>query len=492
MYWCASEMLDIFRRIFKREAKYGKTTRLFKAGITDRLTSSWGSNNAPINEILRTYLSTVRHRSFEQYLNNGYAKRAVALFRTNVIGKSGIRLQCRFRKGGVILRDLNSEIERWFERWSEHQNCDISKSMSWVEIQQLVMLQVVRDGEAIIRMIDGAKNRFGFALQVIEADLLDVEMNRLKTSFDNKIELGIELDDWNAPVAYYFKQKTDQVKTEHLKIPASEILHIFIKEKPDQRRGIPWLHAGLRELHMLNGYSEAELTAARAGAAKMGFFTQSGVGRYSGEEDDEGRLIRRAEPGSFETLPAGVDFKPFDPQHPSGNFQPFMKTMLRGIACGLGVSYTSLASDLEAVNFSSIRSSLIEERDVYMLIQDWLIEHLCQPVYRKWLKMAVMQGILKIPMTQFEEFDSPTWLPRRWAWVDPLKDVKANIEAVNAHLKSRQEVCAEQGRDFEDVMVEKAQEEMIAEENGIELDVEEINGNGITQGVGEEDSISLN
>jgi capsid protein len=83
--------------------------------------------------------------------------------------------------------------------------------------------------------------------------------------------------------------------------------------------------------------------------------------------------------------------------------------------------------------------------------------------------MSALKGSIPIPISTLKEFDSPTWLPRRWAWVDPLKDVKANIEAVNASLKSRSEVCAEQGRDFEDVLTEQAQEKIIAKENGIDL-----------------------
>ena len=446
--------------------------RVFQAALTDRTLGTWSISNAHINDLLLSHLPTLKARSNELYWNNGYAKRAVTLFRTNVIGKSGVRLQCRFKDHkGSIRRELNNEIEAAFLRWSEYENSDISGALSWVEMQQLCVLHMVRDGEAIVRMVKGAKNEFGFSLQIIDPDLLDISFNRQKSAHENRIELGIELDEWDKPIAYHFKQNLDQFRpTEHKKVPAKEILHLFVREKAGQRRGIPWLHAGLKDLHMLRGYSDAELMAARAGAAKMGFFTQSGAGKYVGDDVDErGNLITSAEPGSFETLPAGVDFKPFDPQHPSGNFQPFLKTMLRGIACGIGVSYTSLASDLEAVNFSSIRSSLIEERDSYMLIQEWIIEHLCKPVYRNWLQMSALKGSIPIPISTLKEFDSPTWLPRRWAWVDPLKDVKANIEAVNASLKSRSEVCAEQGRDFEDVLTEQAQEKIIAKENGIDL-----------------------
>ncbi|MCI0539082.1 MAG: phage portal protein [Verrucomicrobiales bacterium] len=68
-------------------------------------------------------------------------------------------------------------------------------------------------------------------------------------------------------------------------------------------------------------------------------------------------------PGQFETRPVGFEFQTFDPQHPTQAFPFFVKTFLRGIASGLGVSYNTLANELEGVNFSSIRAGVSDERE---------------------------------------------------------------------------------------------------------------------------------
>jgi capsid protein len=46
---------------------------------------------------------------------------------------------------------------------------------------------------------------------------------------------------------------------------------------------------------------------------------------------------------------------------------------------------------------------------------------------------------------------SVKWIPPKWDWVDPFKDRKAEIEAVNAGLKSRSDVIESEGYDAEEV-----------------------------------------
>jgi lambda family phage portal protein len=116
------------------------------------------------------------------------------------------------------------------------------------------------------------------------------------------------------------------------------------------------------------------------------------------------------------------------------------------------VSYHSLGNDLENVNFSSIRAGTLEEREAWKAIQGWVIEHFCNPVYSDWLKMALLRGRLaNLPMSKFEKFNNPVWQPKRWPWVDPLKDIKAQEAAVMMGVKSVSDVIRETGRDPDEV-----------------------------------------
>jgi len=205
----------------------------------------------------------------------------------------------------------------------------------------------------------------------------------------------------------------------------------------------------------------------------MGFYTSEAGDSYVGDEDVAGNLVSDAEAGTFEQLPAGTSFTTFDPQHPSTAFKDFTKCVLRSVAGGLGVSYNSLSSDLEGVSFSSIRSGVLEERDQWRQNQQWMIDHFLNRVYKEWLSMVLLNGALRFTFADYEKLSVIHWQPRGWAWVDPLKDAKANTEAVLAGIKTASEVISETGSDIEDVYAQLQYEQELAKKYGLNLSVTE-------------------
>ena len=115
------------------------------------------------------------------------------------------------------------------------------------------------------------------------------------------------------------------------------------------------------------------------------------------------------------------------------------------------MAYNSLSSDLEGVSYSSIRSGTIEERDQWRVKQSWMINHFMMPIYERWLSMQLLTNSIGLGMTQYESLLDVRWQAKSWNWVDPLKDIKASVEGINAGIKTRSEVISEQGGDIEDV-----------------------------------------
>jgi lambda family phage portal protein len=162
-----------------------------------------------------------------------------------------------------------------------------------------------------------------------------------------------------------------------------------------------------------------------------------------------------------------MDFKAYDPQHPNAAFKDFMKVVLRGVSSGLDVSYNTLANDLEGVNFSSLRSGVLEEREVWKDLQKWIGEHLHDDVFTDWLDMALLTKAVPLPFFKHDKFNNPSWLPRGFAWVDPLKDSQSNILLNKEGLKSHSEIFAEMGKDIEEVYQQLAKERELREQYGI-------------------------
>lgn len=445
--------------------------RNYSGANIGRLFSSWQAFSQPADYEIRSNITVLRSRARELSRNNDYAKKFIEMVRKNVVGANGIKLQVRSKDlKGTLDTMANSMIEDNFAKWGKKGNCEVSGRYSWRDVQNLFIESVATDGEMLIRIMFDRKK--GLQLQLIESDMLDERFNDLS----RQISMGIEYDDNGRAIAYHvFKYHPASLTATTLgnrreRIPAEEIIHGYIPSRSSQGRGITWLRTAMARLKMLEGYEEAELTAARVAAAKMGFYTSPAGESYHGDDEANGTPISDAEPGVFEVLPEGWGFQTFDPSHPTTAYGEFIKSTLRGIASGLGVSYNYLSGDLEGVSYSSIRAGVLDERDTWRDIQAWMIETLCDKVYEKWLEYALLTKNLPLPMEKYEKFNAATWQPRGWAWVDPQKDMQASIMAINAGLKTASSVAAESGEDIEDIYIQLAQEAAMREKLGIKTD----------------------
>lgn len=457
--------------------------RAYHAGKSGRLELGWITQPTTIIEDLKQGLRILRTRSRESCQNNDYSKRWLCLLEENVVGDHGIKLQADVtRQNGQPNDKANRAIEEAWMQWGQKGVCDVTGQLTWVDAQKLWLKATARDGEILVRLIRGFDNGFGFALQFLEIDRLD-ETHFETAPNGNVISMGVERDGNLRPVAYHLKTPGRMAgmfmstvgPTE--RIPAEEIIHAGIQDRADQPRFAPWNAAALIRLTYLSGYEEAEIVAARSASCKMGVLEQDqdATGEYTGDkeltsEDDHPTI--EAEPGTFPYLPPGFHLKPWTPDHPTTAFKDFMKAVLRGISSGLNMSYNALTSDLEGVSFSSLRAGELKERDSYRSAQQFMIQHFCELVYTRWFEMATLTNAVPVSAFDRDTFAKHRWQPRGWPWVDPLKDINANVMAIQHGLGSRTMFLAERGLEFRDVLAQLAKEKEEAEAFGIALGVE--------------------
>jgi lambda family phage portal protein len=455
--------------------------RSYEAAQGTRITLDWILSGLSANEEIRVGLKPLRERCRELERNDDYARGFFRLLENNVLGADGITLQMQVRDDNGKMDELaNDRIELAWWQWGRVASTD--GRAHWRDLSGLLLRTMARDGEVLVRLHRGwPGNKFALALEVIEADFLD-ESYSVDFGNGRRVVMGVEIDAYNRPIAYHILGSHPGEAMAHVRprvrIPASEILHLFVPERPGQVRGVPWLASSMHGLKLLRGYKEAELVAARASAAKLGFLERPTDGAdFHGDNDDAttGSRGMQAEPGTITELPIGMKFSSWDPSHPTQAFGDFVKSSLRGVASGLGVSYNSFASDLEGVNYSSIRAGLLEEREVWKSLQSWMIRHVCEPVFEEWLKASLTAGAITVinsalPATKFDKFNSPRFRGRRWPWVDPLKDVEASITAINAGLTSRRAVIGAAGGDIYEVFNEQAADAALAAEKQLAFD----------------------
>jgi lambda family phage portal protein len=465
--------------------------REFNGASLGRLTNDWLAGTSNADTEIRSSLATLRNRCRDLERSNDYARRYLALLENNVLGHCGIGLQMKIRefvrKEGKLVEQYdtraNSMIETHWEKWGRAIFCTVSGGLTWTQAQQLVLRSTARDGSILVRKHYPKDNPYRFALELIESDQLDTDYSTYLGN-GSVVRLGKEFNAMGKCVAYHilryhpgeFVQPIAQGKYRE-RVPAEQIIHVFRPERVGQSGGFPWLVSSMLALKHLAGFQEAVLVHSRAAAAKMGFLKQSTntPGTYPGQQASDGSRYMETEPGVIEVLPQGMEFQAYDPSCPSSTYADYSKAVLRGLSAGLNVSYNSLANDLENVNYSSIRAGLLDEREEWKKIQSWFVDCFVRPVFEEWLAMALTAGAISdngqvLPAAKLDKFNTPEFKPRRWDWVDPLKDMQANVLAVEKGFKSRRAIISEGGGDIEDVFKDIAADEQLAEDNDLDFD----------------------
>lgn len=452
--------MNIVDRIAKKlgyvKSSYRLKKRGFKAAEVDRLKLGWTTFGASIDSEIYRSLAILRARSRDLWANNEYAKRFVFLAKNNLVGPNGVLLQNKSKNtAGQLDKADNDIIEQAWRNWGKKGQFDVTGRLSRIDSERLFVETAINDGEVLLRIIPGFDNDSNFAVQFIDCDRLDINRNvQSDPVTGNRVVMGVELDKWSRPVAYHILKRhpnahvVEYGDNEYLRFPASEIIHAYLCIRPEQTRGIPWMHAAMISLNDLGGYREAAVIASRVGAAKMGIFTSpDGEGFMGDDVDSQGNLLTDAEPGTFEQGPAGMKLESWNPTYPHEQFEAFNKAVLRGISGALGTAYHTLSSDLEGVNFSSARAGVLDERDGWQCLQNWFVQSFHDTIFPLWLSHQLSIGKINIPAYRFDKLNAASWQPRRWSWVDPLKDEQANALAWSMRTKSLSDIIKERGDD---------------------------------------------
>lgn len=443
--------------------------RAYAGAQVNRLTADWQALGSSADTELLTGLRVLRARSRELVRDNDYAKNAVRIIKNNVVG-TGIGLQAQVQTaGGQLIDRINNQIETAWEDWCDKRICHTAGKLHFHDIERLIVGELATAGEVLLRKV---RRPFGggsipFALEVIEADRLIDQWSSVRADNGNMIRMGVEQDEWGRPMAYWLHpshpgdyQFTSFVPSRFVRVPADEILHLYVVDRWPQSRGEPWFHTTIKRLYNMGGYEEAEIVAARASANIYGIVKspEPAAGEDAGYQE---RLIESA-PGEILQLRPGEDFAGFAPSRPNAAMDPFLRLMLRGVAAGIGVSYESLSRDYSQSNYSSSRLALLDDRDLWRVLQGWLIRNVRNEIHRDWLDAAVLAGVVNPPdyFSNPRKYQQVRFRPRGWNWVDPTREVEAFRKAVRSGFMTVGDVVAATGggADLEDVLKARRRE----------------------------------
>lgn len=461
----------------------------FAGAAVNRLTASMASWSGSVNmDLDGGGISILRARARQLAQGNEHGKRFLSMAATNIVGRSGPMLQVRAmqaqrdpNKKPALDKAANDAIEVHWARWCK--KADITGKMTFAHLLRVAVKAMARDGEALIRIVRDRGLPYGMALQLLEADRLDHELNMVLKN--RSIRQGVEIDSRGKPVAYWIRTKHPgeqygAARSDMERIPAGDIIHLFLQERPEQVRGYTWFHAIILRATQLGGFNDAAVLAARIGASKIAALERTEeapdlTATMADGNAPTGGISMNVEAGEMFELPAGYKLNSWNPDYPHQNYESFSKTALEGISAGLDVANHNLTGNMSGVNYSSARIAELSEREVWMILQDATIFQAVEPVYQDWLAISLLRGDItfeisgkSLPADKLAKFaNASRFQGRRWRWVDPGKELEAFAKAVELGVTSRTRIAAEQGDDLEDVLDELEQEQELMKAKGL-------------------------
>jgi lambda family phage portal protein len=431
-------MFERLAALFRRPAA-PIATRAFDAAAGGRRWQGAGATPSLQSAIL-SGREPVRRRAQDAVLNNGLAASALSVTIAEAI-ESGLSISPQTGDPG-----LDKEIDERFSEWASRSDYfGLTDFYGW---QAMACGRAFVDGEifTLLAMDDSGELR----LKSLDVGQLNGVLNQ-ELPGGGLIVSGVEFSPGGRRVAYHVYSRWMPslpllTGLEIERIDAGDMIHVFEPQTAAQVRGVSKLAPVLLRLREYDSLIDAQLVRQKIGALLCGFVVDAD-GSVLADSTSPGEPS--LEPGTLQRLRPGENISFSDPPATDAGADAFQKNIIREIASGLGIPPFLLDGDMGSVNFSSARVGLIAFR---RRLEQWqgLFTHMAlRPIYRRWLTLEILSGRIDVELN--ERTLNHRWIPPKSVWVDPLKDVQAEVLAINSGLLSRRESVGARGYSIEEL-----------------------------------------
>ena len=395
----------------------------------------------------------LRHRARTLAANVPYIAQAISVMVSCTVG------------AGVIPRWVGDVDGKVLKRWTEWVPvADYDGLLDFYGLQAKAWGTMKVDGSVLVRL---RERRTGpttvpLQLQLLEIDWLDHERNEVRGS--NEVIGGIEYGPKGERVAYWlFDRHPGDVglrvrMRESKRVPAQEIIHLFNPARPGQQNGITALAAVVAGVRDLQVYEDAE-QARKNLEARMGVIGEWDENMLNGMELPESAKNPDGGPvtldigelagGGAMALPPGLRNPTFIQPAAAPGHVDYVKHRQKTLAAGVGVPYEFMTGDMSEVNFSSSRVRTNQyKRDVEREQWTLLVPMFLNRVAARWLELLDLTPGGGVPGVHAD------WTTPKWASVNPVQDVAADLSEIKGGLCSISEKIRQRGYDPEMVFTE--------------------------------------
>lgn len=346
---------------------------------------------------------------------------------------------------------LNQDLEDYLATYNNRENCDIGARHPLDRMVRIAEARRIIDGDCfILKLRDGR-------LQPIESERIDTPSDAGNA---DEWTHGIKTAPGGAAISYALCSRTQYGRSAgplEREIPAAYVIHHAQFDRFEQVRGISPLAAAyntLRDTYEAFDYALAKLKVSQL--FTMAFYRDAvdPVGSITPQPTDGDTTTADKYDVDFGRGPVKLELDPGDraefleAKTPSAEFQNYTQAMIGLALKALDIPFSFY--DEAYSNYSGSRQALLmyeqsaqaKRNDVRIILN-----HITQ-----WrLALAVAAGDILIPRNVSITARNWEWVAAGIPWIDPLKEINADIAAIGAGLDSTPAVCKRSGTDAYDL-----------------------------------------
>lgn len=444
-----------------------------------------GGNRLKPEESQQSFsLEYAQNTSHALHLNSAVARATTRAIRLGVLG-SGIKLRSELKnrtkdratKAYKMNEKANDLVAKEWEKWGRVVTID--GTLGWHDACGQVLSTIIESGEAFVRIYSippenrtkGVKSNIPLSIQIIEADALDSHHSGEALNDDYWLD-GIKYDKFHRPLAYALKVCI-RGTYETREYDARDILHLFIRseQRPNSRRGWPWLVPVQGTIDRLDSFLAARLLHAEQSSAVTDYIIQdANLGNPIAPEEDlasyddvvdqgnKGGGVRLLPPGSQVVTRAQIQTTAVD---------PYVETCQQQIAMAAGITYESLTLDHSRSNFSSARMGTLVNNERFDEIRKYLMTEFFDIIYRKWVSAWLLTSPKEPTLSENPDEYYHSWQHKQRPYVEPYKQLAAAKTAHELGVVSKTSIANDLGYDLDSEIKQMAKDQKAAKEAGI-------------------------
>lgn len=422
--------------------------------------------------------STLRQRARDLYAGGGLARSGPATLTTNVVAWG---IQPKPKIDGAALGMTDEQCDEWernalreFRIWAENTMCDAERGKNFYTMQQLAFRSELMSGDCFVLFGMKANKRTPYktVIRILEADRICTpdtmgDSASVETDGGRRIVDGIELSRDGEVVRYHIVNRHPLMEnsSQSLEWKAIDafggitgfpnILHITTFERPEQRRGIPFVAAQIEQIKQLDRYLTSELAANVVSSMLTAFILSDDDDGKAGMEDavneeekvtDDDFKLELA-PGAIYDLPPGKTIKEINPLRSNSGFESFVNTLITVIGAGYEIPKEVLIKKYES-NYTAARAALLDFWRTVKVHRASFNASFNQPIYEQWLSEAVAIGRIQAPGFFDDAAIRQAWCGCMWmgasmGHVDPLKEANAADKRIQLNISTQEQEASE-------------------------------------------------